>query len=204
MKRSEHWNEMYTRKTSKGVSWHRAHLETSLAWIQARVPDHQSRIIDVGGGASTLVDDLSAMGYRNLSILDISNVALNEAKSRLPASADGIVWIEGDITSLDLPADHYDLWHDRASFHFLADESDRKRYVNAATRSVRDGGFLIVATFATDGPSTCSGLPVTRYSSDSLVSQFAGFEMLETRNETHQTPWDATQSFVYCLMKKHA
>jgi SAM-dependent methyltransferase len=199
---SQHWDDMYTRKTSKGVSWYRAHLETSLEWIRSSAPSLESRIIDIGGGASTLVDDLSALGYRNLSVLDISQMALDEAKGRIAAHGSRIVWIHGDITSVTLPADHYDLWHDRAIFHFLTDANDRNSYVKTATRSVKAGGFLIVATFATDGPSTCSGLPVARYENDTLAAQFPAFELVDSRHEAHRTPLGAIQNFIYCLLKK--
>jgi len=199
---SQHWDDMYTRKTSKGVSWYRAHLETSLEWIRSSAPSLESRIIDIGGGASTLVDDLSALGYRNLSVLDISQIALDEAKGRIAAHGNRIVWIQGDITSVTLPPHHYDLWHDRAVFYFLTNANDRASYVETATESVKVGGFLIVATFSMDGPPTCSGLPVIRYSSDALASQFPAFELLDDRKEAHRTPAGAFQDFVYCLMKK--
>jgi SAM-dependent methyltransferase len=199
---SRHWDDMYTRKTSKGVSWYRAHLETSLEWIRSSTPSLESRIIDIGGGASTLVDDLWALGYRNLSVLDISDVALNEAKVRIAAYPDRIVWIPGDVTSVKLPSDTYNLWHDRAVFHFLTEANNRNSYVKTATGSVRPGGFLIVATFALDGPPTCSGLPVARYSGDTLVAQFPAFRLVDSRHESHRTPSGAIQNFTYCLMKK--
>jgi len=199
---SQHWDDIYTRKTAKGVSWHRPHLETSLEWIRFSAPSLESRIIDIGGGASTLIDDLLALGYSNLSVLDVSKVALDEARARITAHPDGIAWIQGDVTSVTLPPDRYDIWHDRAVFHFLTDANDRNRYVQAATNAVKVGGFLIVATFALDGPITCSGLPVVRYSSETLVSQFPAFEGIDTRHEAHRTPTGVIQSFVYCLLKK--
>jgi len=199
---SRHWDDIYTRKTSKGVSWYRAHLETSLEWIRTSTPSLESRIIDIGGGASTLVDDLCELGYRNLSVLDISEIALNEARVRIAAYSDRIDWIHGDVMTVTLPSDPYDLWHDRAVFHFLTDVNNRGSYVNTATRSVNPGGFLIVATFAMDGPPTCSGLPVARYSSDTLVAQFPAFKLVDSRHESHRTPSGAIQNFTYCLMKK--
>lgn len=202
MEKSKHWDDIYAQKALNEVSWYRRHLETSLEWIRFTGLSTDAQIIDVGGGASTLVDDLVALHYRNVSVLDISRVALDEAKQRLGGDSAKVQWIEGDITSVKLPPGHYDLWHDRAVFHFLTKVEDRMAYLKTATQSIKSGGFLIVATFALEGPLTCSGLFVDRYSRNSLAAQFPGFEVLQSRDENHQTPSGATQKFVYLLMKR--
>ncbi len=160
-------------------------------------------IIDVGGGASTLVDDLVANGYTDLTVLDLSAAALNAARKRLGAQESKVRWIEADITRVELPANRYDIWHDRAVFHFLTDAADRAAYVQTVLRSVKPGGHVIVATFGEDGPLQCSGLPVMRYSADELHDQFgAAFQLLDHRREEHHTPSGAVQQFVYCYCRR--
>lgn len=156
-------------------------------------------IIDVGGGASTLVDDLLASGFTNLTVLDISQVALDVARQRLVGMADRVTWIEGDVTKVSLQEQNFDVWHDRAVFHFLTEESDRRAYIANVVRSVKPLGHVIIATFAEDGPTKCSGLPVVRYSPGQLHAEFGeSFELVKHEQEKHVTPFGTLQSFIYC------
>lgn len=200
-----HWDSVYSSKPSDRVSWFQPHADHSLQLIRATGAPLSAAIIDVGGGASTLVDDLLASGYSNLTVLDLSAAALSVAKARLQANAAKVQWLEADITTASLPAQAYDLWHDRAVFHFLTRQSERRAYVDAVLRSVRPGGHVIVATFADDGPTQCSGLPVMRYSADALHGEFgAPFTLVSHEREEHHTPAGAVQKFVYCYCRKAA
>ena len=197
-----HWENIYTNKSEQDVSWYREHLNISLDLIQKCRLSPDAGIIDVGGGASTLADDLCELGYVNVSVLDISKKSLEKAKQRLGAKADRVQWMEGDITRVQLPFEHYDLWHDRAVFHFLTDSSAQQAYVEAATRSVRSGGFIIIATFSPEGPAKCSGLPVQRYDAETLARKFSECALLDSQMEIHQTPSGTSQSFTYVRLKK--
>lgn len=198
MDRKRHWEEVYETKAVNKVSWFREHLDRSLTLIEAAGLDLNARIIDVGGGASTLVDDLLARGYKNLSVLDISAAALESSKRRLGPLAGGAEFIAADITQTVLPERAFDLWHDRAVFHFLTSDEDRGRYVDNLKRSLKPTGHLVIATFADDGPLKCSGLDVERYDQEKLVGTLgSGFELAEHVRETHQTPFETTQSFLY-------
>ncbi len=199
---SEHWQGVYTRKSPEQVSWYRAHLDQSLATIAALQLGKDAAILDVGGGAATLVDDLLARGFHNVTVLDIAEASLNTVKQRLGAGAAQVRWIVGDITQVELPEHAYDFWHDRAVFHFLTDPQDRARYVAAVRRAVRPGGHVLVATFGPDGPQQCSGLDVCRYDADGLHSEFGSeFQRLDALTEVHATPWGSAQQFVYCLCR---
>src|SRR3546814_229390 len=157
-------------------------------------------IIDVGGGASTLVDDLLVKGHTSLTVLDLSGAALAASQARLGERAQAVAWMVGDITKVELPALAYDLWHDRAVFHFLTAPQERQAYVRTMLHALRPGGFAIIATFADDGPQQCSGLPVTRYSPDELHAQFGdAFTMLRQERQAHHTPFGTVQQFVFCL-----
>lgn len=203
MERKNHWEQIYTTKDSAQVSWYRPHLDVSLQMIERSGLDHAAHILDVGGGASTLVDDLVASGYANVTVLDISQASLDVARDRLGAATQSVTWLEADITHADLPENHVDLWHDRAVFHFLTQPEDRARYVAAVNRSLKVGGHLIVATFAADGPEKCSGLDVVRYSTEALQEQFGeGFDLIENLHEAHPTPFNTTQQFIYCHWQK--
>ena len=198
-----HWNNVYATKPTDRVSWYQPHAEASLALIASAGLPPEAAIIDIGGGASTLVDDLLQAGYRNVSVLDIAAVALQKNRDRLGDAAARVHWIEGDITRMAFPDNAFDLWHDRAVFHFLTEAVDRQAYVRAASHAIKPGGHLIVATFAEDGPQQCSGLPVARYSAAALHAEFSqAFRLLETRYETHQTPFATAQRFVYCHWRK--
>ena len=205
MQSKDHWNRVYTTKTPTGVSWFQEHALQSMALIHQAGLSKDAAIIDVGGGASTLVDDLVAEHYRNVTVLDLSDAALAAAQTRLAERAGDVTWIAGDITQVELPVRAYDVWHDRAVFHFLTSQEDRDAYVRAVLRAVRPGGIVIVATFAEDGPDHCSGLPVMRYSADTLHAEFgAPFTLLRQEREEHHTPGGATQKFIYCMCRKEA
>lgn len=199
-----HWEHIYEKKGPTHVSWYQEHAQFSLQYIRntgIRKTDH---IIDVGGGASTLVDDLIADGFEHITILDISATALKLAEERLGSRAGNVNWIEADITQADLPHQVYEIWHDRAVFHFLTQAADRRRYIDTVRRSVRKGGHVIVATFAPDGPERCSGLDVVRYSPESLHSEFGdSFEVVDSTRETHHTPFGTEQKFIYCYCRKY-
>lgn len=199
-----HWEKIYRTKAASELSWFRERLDTSLELVQRTNLAARAQIIDIGGGTSTLVDDLLRIGFQNVSVLDLSAVALEQAKHRLGALSERVCWIEGDVTNTDLEADHYDLWHDRAVFHFLIEAGDRAAYVAAATRAVKSFGFLIVATFALNGPMECSGLPVERYGPEELAGQFAAFTLLDSGLERHHTPSGTVQNFTCVLMQKRA
>lgn len=197
-----HWNTIYRTKPATEVSWFQEHALRSLDFIRRTQVPLTGRIIDVGGGASTLVDDLLLAGYTDITVADISGAALDVARARLGALADRVTWLEADITRAALPADAYDIWHDRAVFHFLTDAADRARYVAQVRRAVKSGGHVIVATFATDGPSQCSGLPVVQYRPETLHAEFGtDFQLTESLQEAHVTPAGSEQRFVYCYCR---
>lgn len=203
MHAKDHWEKVYSSKATSAVSWFQPHADYSLDLIMAAGVARDSSIIDVGGGASTLVDDLLSSGFTNLSVLDLSAAALAAARNRLVFRASDVQWIEADITKADLPANQYDIWHDRAVFHFLTSPEDRAAYVKAVIRSVKPGGHVIVATFAEDGPAQCSGLPVMRYRADDLHAEFGdAFSLLNHRKEAHHTPSGTVQQFVYCYCRR--
>ena len=158
--------------------------------------------MDVGGGASTLVDDLRDLGYSCITVIDISTVAIQKAKERLGARARQIDWVVGDVTRASLPRSHYNLWHDRAVFHFLTEKEDREAYIRVMTRALKPGGFLIVSGFALTGPERCSGLEVVRHSADSLQVEFGKhYRLLGHVEEEHSTPSGVRQDFIYCLFR---
>lgn len=203
MQSKEHWEQVYSSKNADEVSWFQQHVELSLKIVRDHRVPVDGNIIDVGGGASTLVDDLIDTGYSAITVLDFSFSALEKAKIRLGAKASSVSWLEADVLDVDLPAHGYDVWHDRAVFHFLTSESERHVYVQQVLRAVKSGGLVIVATFAEDGPDKCSGLPVMRYSTSALHSEFGEpFELLGSEPEVHFTPAGNEQKFVYCFCKR--
>ena len=194
--RRQHWESVYRSKAADQVGWFQPHAASSLLLIEGCAPA-DAHIIDVGGGASVLVDDLIDAGYRNLTVLDLAESALAASRARLGARAQLVQWIAGDITHTELPAAQYDVWHDRAVFHFLTDPADRARYVEQVLKSVKPGGHVIVATFGPGGPLQCSGLDVVRYAPDALHAEFgAAFELLRHETETHFTPSGEEQEYV--------
>jgi ubiquinone/menaquinone biosynthesis C-methylase UbiE len=203
MNKKSHWEHIYETKAPTQVSWYQEHSQYSLRFIQNTGIPKAGHILDVGGGASSLVDDLLAAGFQQISVLDVSAAALQLARQRLGVRAANVNWIEADITRVDLPDQTYDVWHDRAVFHFLTQAADRQRYIETVQRSVRKGGHVIVATFAPDGPERCSGLEVMRYSPESLHGEFGnGFELVDSTYETHHTPFGTEQKFIYCYCRK--
>jgi len=199
----KHWETVYQSKAADRVSWFQEHAAKSLEMIRSVRATLSDRIIDVGGGASTLVDDLLADGCQRMSVLDLSEAALNVAKSRLGEASKRVQWIAGDIRDVNLPVAGFDIWHDRAVFHFLTEQADRTAYVRQVQKAVRPGGHVIVATFAPDGPEQCSGLPVRRYGAGELHGEFGpAFQLIGHSSETHKTPWGSEQRFVYCLCLK--
>lgn len=202
MQSKDHWERVYTTKQTDSVSWFQQHADLSLELIRATGAGKDAAIIDVGGGASTLVDDLLAEGYTDLTVLDLSKTALDTARNRLGYEESKVRWLDADITQADLPSNRYDIWHDRAVFHFLTDPADRAAYVQKVMLSVKPGGHVIVATFAQDGPLQCSDLPVMRYSPDELHDQFGeAFKLLIHCTEQHHTPGGKVQPFVYCYCR---
>lgn len=199
----EHWETVYTTKATDEVSWFQPHAQLSIDLIRAAAANKDVGIIDVGGGASTLVDDLLAEGYRDLTVLDLSAAALRAARQRLGTHESEVRWIEADITQVDLPGKRYDVWHDRAVFHFLTTAQQREAYVRTVFNAVKPGGHVIVATFAEDGPLQCSGLPVIRYRADELHDEFGdAFTLLKHQKEEHHTPSGKVQKFVYCYCRR--
>jgi SAM-dependent methyltransferase len=197
-----HWQRVYTRRKPTEVSWYQPKAELSASLIEHIAPDRSLSIIDVGGGASTLVDGLLAHGYERITVLDVSSAALAAAAARLGAAAARVTWLEADVLDAALPGLGYDVWHDRAVFHFLTGEADRQRYVEQVRESVRLGGHVLVATFAPDGPAKCSGLDVARYGPLELHGQFGpDFQLLESVREEHHTPAGVVQPFTYCLCR---
>ena len=192
-----HWEHVYETKASNAASWFQPEPTVSLRLLDAAGMTTDSRVIDIGGGDSRLVDRLLDRGLHSIAVLDVSGVALARAKARLGERQHRVTWIEADATGeWDVPI--VDIWHDRAVFHFLTDPDDRQRYVAHLRRSVRPGGAVVMATFALDGPAKCSGLPVVRYSSETLNAELdSEFQIAESLNEMHHTPSGAVQSFCY-------
>ncbi|MDX8400278.1 MAG: class I SAM-dependent methyltransferase [Gallionellaceae bacterium] len=200
----DHWEKVYTSKQTDAVSWFQPHADLSLDLIQSTAAEHDAAIIDVGGGASTLVDDLLANRYTDLTVLDLSAAALQAARERLGEQESKVQWLEADITQVELPKKRYDIWHDRAVFHFLTTKEQRDAYVHTVFHSVKPGGHVIVATFAEDGPEQCSGLPVMRYNADDLHDEFGeAFILQRHQKEAHQTPFGTVQQFVYCYCRRN-
>lgn len=200
-----HWETVYQTKAPTNVSWYSPHLERSMEIIRKLGLERSAHIIDVGAGESTLVDDLIAEGYLNLTVLDISQTALDVARERLGARAPSVAWKQADITAVELPVQKFDIWHDRAVFHFLTNPEHRLAYVRTVIRAVKPGGYVIVATFGPQGPEKCSGLNVMRYDAESLHDEFGKtFKLLDSLTEQHQTPFGTTQQFVYCYCKVEA
>jgi 2-polyprenyl-3-methyl-5-hydroxy-6-metoxy-1,4-benzoquinol methylase len=196
------WENIYKAKAPHAVSWYRPHLETSLALIEGTGAGPSSAIIDVGGGESTLADDLLSRGYQHITVLDISETAIDVCKKRMGALADQIEWLVADVTLAELEPGAYDVWHDRAVFHFLTGIEQRAAYVRNVARSVKYGGHVIVSTFGPEGPLKCSGLEVMRYDANSLHDQFGvRFRLVESSQELHRTPFGTTQQFLYCYCR---
>ena len=205
MDTKSHWDAIFEKKPSSQLGWFQPHLSSSLELLSRADLPKESSIIDVGGGDSTLVDDLLAQGHDDITVLDVSRAALARARSRLGLRAERVRWIEGDILDTALPERHYHLWHDRALFHFLVEEADRALYVAKLIASLAPAGRVIFATFAPDGPSQCSGLPTMRYAPADLLSLLGtGFELEASLSEDHVMPSGAHQRFAYAMLRSSA
>jgi 2-polyprenyl-3-methyl-5-hydroxy-6-metoxy-1,4-benzoquinol methylase len=197
-----HWERVYQTKASDAVSWYQPHLETSLTLIERAGATASSAIIDVGAGESTLADDLLSLEFQNITVLDISETAIDVCKKRMGAAADRVHWLVADVTRAKLEPGVYDIWHDRAVFHFLTALEQRVAYVSNVARSVKRGGHVVVSTFGPEGPTRCSGLEVMRYDAESLHGQFGKrFRLVESSKELHNTPFGTTQQFLYCYCR---
>lgn len=202
MDRKQHWSDVYSKRAPDRASWYQLRPALSLELIDRAGVDPKAGAIDVGGGTSTLVDELLEQGFANLAVLDVAGPALELARARLGERADQVQWIEADVTEFE-PAQQWGLWHDRAVFHFLTDASNRKAYRRALEAGVAPGGFAVISAFSLEGPERCSGLDVVRYSPESLADELgAAFELVESRDEVHVTPTGAEQAFVYCLFRR--
>lgn len=196
---SAHWERVYSTKQPTETSWFRPHLEVSAGLIEHATSGRSASILDVGGGESTLVDDLIAHGSHKITVLDISQTAIEHAKKRLGSASQDVTWLVGDIVQVSLPAGHYDVWHDRAVFHFLTQREQRAAYIRQVASAVKSGGHIIIGTFGPAGPDKCSGLDVKRYDAESLHAEFGPrFHLVESSYELHETPFGTTQQFLYC------
>ena len=199
-----HWQNVYRTKRADSVSWYQPHLRLSLQLLMEAGLTASSRLIDVGGGASTLVDDLLERGLCDVSVLDVSDEALSLARRRLGERGKLVRWYVGDVLELALPPEGFDFWHDRAVLHFLSDPEDAARYVRIAARTLTAGGHAVIAGFAPEGPERCSGLEVARRSAEDIAALFApAFTLVQQRTERHRTPSGLEQSFVYALLQRH-
>lgn len=197
-----HWEGIYQRVPPDQVSWYKPHLETSLELIERVASTRSASIIDVGGGESTLVDDLLERGHERVTVLDISETAIAACKERLGAASTRVRWIAAEVTTAELERGAYDVWHDRAVFHFLTATEQREAYVQQVAHAVKPGGYVLVSTFGPEGPTKCSGLDVVRYDAEHLHGQFgAQFRPVESRVEIHTTPAGKVQQFLYCLCR---
>ena len=200
LERKKHWETVYETKSPDQVSWTQEIPKTSLAFIKSFGLARSAKIIDIGGGDSTLVDHLLNEGFENITILDISEKSLEKAKLRLGEKAKNVTWIISDILDFE-PTETYDVWHDRAAFHFLTTEEEIEKYKSIVAKAVQS--YLVIGTFSENGPLKCSGLEISQYSEEKLISTFENhFEKIETVLEDHQTPFGTTQNFLFCSFKK--
>ena len=197
-----YWENMYTGKALNEVSWYQPIPKVSLDFIRELQLSKDAAIIDVGGGDSNLVDHLLDMGYTNITVLDISEVAIDRAKSRLGKRADLVNWVTGDITTF-VPDRPFDFWHDRATFHFLTTEEQISKYLAIANLAIAASGKIVLGTFSENGPSTCSGLPVKQYSEPALTSLIKNwFQKIKCIHTDHITPFNTLQNFLFCSFIK--
>ncbi len=202
--RQDHWQRVYQTKSEHEVSWHQGSPQPSLTLVAAAAASPNSSIIDIGGGDSHLVDHLVEQNFRKVSVLDVSSEALARAQARLGPQAASVNWIAADITTL-MPTDVYDVWHDRATFHFMVTENDRSAYLARLRQGLVPGGRAIIATFALDGPEQCSGLPVKRYDAASLAETLGReFTLLNAERHLHRTPWGSVQPFQFGVFQRRS
>jgi len=200
--RQLHWQNVYLNKGEQQVSWTQFDPQPSLGLVEKFAAGRSASIIDIGGGASRLVDALLAHGFAGITVLDLSEAALQSAKTRLGGQGASVRWVAADATAWQ-PPQPFDVWHDRAAFHFLVDAGDRAAYIDRLHAGVKPGGHAIIATFAPDGPEKCSGLPVQRYDCESLSNMVGGeFALVEHQPHRHVTPWGAEQSFQFSVLRR--
>lgn len=200
--RKKHWESIFATRPLQEASWYEPTPATSLGFLTACNVPFTARIMDIGGGDSLLVDHLLDRGYRDITVLDISESALERAKRRLGRRARSVKWIVADVT-LFQPTEHYDFWHDRAAFHFLTDTREISAYMDTAQHCIPPGGLLVIGTFSKEGPATCSGLPVRQYSENTLSAQVSShFEKVRCIPVEHRTPADIKQQFIFCAFKR--
>jgi 2-polyprenyl-3-methyl-5-hydroxy-6-metoxy-1,4-benzoquinol methylase len=200
--RQAHWENVYTTRGEKEVSWYQESPAPSLELIALAGLSREASIIDIGGGASRLVDALVERNIRRITVLDLSAAALRAAKQRLDDKAANVRWEIADVTKWE-PSQTYDLWHDRAAFHFLTDPADQSAYVDRLRKAVKPGGYVIIGTFALDGPERCSGLPIVRHDMASLSALLGtDFKLIDARRHDHATPWGALQRFQFCTFRR--
>lgn len=198
-----HWDNVYSTKQEKDVSWYQDRATPSLELIALTGLSREAEIIDIGGGASRLVDSLLLANFGRLTVLDLSAAALDAARQRLGEAAAAVKWVVADVTTWE-PSQTYDLWHDRAALHFLTDRADQSAYVERLKRALKPAGFAIIGTFAPDGPERCSGLPVVRHDAASLAALLGDqFELIDARQHAHTTPWGAVQRFQFSTFRRH-
>src|SRR5215469_2884492 len=202
MDAQKHWEKIYTEKAPDAVSWYAPHLDASLSLIERASVSRSAAIIDVGGGECRMIDKIIDRGYENITVLDISQTAIEANRKRLPKASERVHWLVADITEVELETFAYNVWHDRAVFHFLTTANHRVAYVRQVARAVKPGGHVIVSTFGPEGPTKCSGLDVVRYDAASLHRQFGlHFRLLGSSKELHQTPFGTVQQFLYCCCR---
>ncbi len=199
----KHWEKVYSSKQQHEVSWTQEVPKTSLDFIHSFNLPKTAHIIDVGGGDSKLVDFLLAENFEHITVLDISAKALERAKKRLGEKASKVNWVVTDVTAFE-PAENFDVWHDRATFHFLTTEEQVVQYLSIARHGIKHGGYSVIGTFSNNGPEKCSGLPVKQYTEESLISELkAGFEKIKCVNEDHVTPFNTIQNFLFCSFRRN-
>ena len=202
MNKKEHWENVFSTKQETEVSWYQQYPKTSIDLIKNLQLPFNAKIIDVGGGDSYLIDALLALGYTNLYLLDISSNAIDRIKNRLGAQASKVTFIVSDILDF-VPNDSFDVWHDRASFHFLTDKQDIEKYVLVVSNAINTDGKLIIGTFSENGPKKCSGLEISQYNEETITQLFENkFNKIECIIEEHQTPFDTIQNFIFCSFIK--
>lgn len=200
--RKEHWENIYNTKELKDVSWYQPTPTLSLDFIKSFNLPTTAKIIDIGGGDSFLVDNLLELGYQNITVLDISKTAINRAKNRLGTKSPLVTWIIADVAQFK-PTEIYDLWHDRAAFHFLTNPEDITNYVATVQSYLKPGGALVIGTFSEQGPKKCSGIEIRQYSESSLTTLFDdSFEKISSSIADHNTPFDTVQNFVFCSFRR--
>jgi SAM-dependent methyltransferase len=203
MDRKEHWEYVYNSKPNDRVGWYQPHLQTSIEWIRDLGLDKHAPIIDVGGGASTLADDLLRDSFRAITVLDISEVALTQIRQRIGEKASEVTWLAGDITTIELPARKYELWHDRAMFHFLTSPARQRRYRDNLLAALKPAGHVIIGTFSPEAPPKSSGLPVQRYDEERLAATLGTeLELVRHHKEMHITPGGVEQMYLYCQFQR--